>query len=182
MSLSVISDLKKGLWKKGCNNNCIPPHLSPLRLKEISAAVPHHCVDCFLGLSCAICIGLWPGTCLHPGLHSNKAGRCLQGVHHVRNDRAWSCTHLQRSFTFESRALLSGETSLMCLICVSASEMDIQYSCVTSGPSGFHLYTLHAHPSPLTKEWSSKEEHGPYETRLWRKAGYSVPSEWKATF
>lgn len=68
-------------------------------------------MDYFSALSSAICSGLWPGTCLYPGLHSHHTKRRLPCLHHVWDDRARSCTHLQRGFTPESGILLSGEIS-----------------------------------------------------------------------
>lgn len=64
----------------------------------------------------------------------------------------------------------------------SASDMNTKYLWLTAGPPGLNLYTLHADPAPPTEKWSSKEKHGSYETRIRRKAWYSVSSEWKTTF
>lgn len=71
--------------------------------------MPSYCMGRISGVSCAFCSGLRPGKRLHPGLHSSHTRRCFQGLHHVWNDGAWSCLHLQRSLTSESRVLLSGE-------------------------------------------------------------------------
>lgn len=78
--------------------------------------MPSYCMDHLSGVSNTLCSGLWPGTCLYPGLHSHHTRRCLPSFHHVWDDRAWSCTHLQRSFTPEGRVLLSGKISPVQLI------------------------------------------------------------------
>lgn len=76
---------------------------------EVSFAVPSFSMDHFSGLSSTLCSSLWPDSCLHPGLQSHYERRCLPCLHNVWDDRAWSCTHLQRSFAPESGVLLSGE-------------------------------------------------------------------------
>ncbi len=80
-------------------------------LTEVSAALPYFGMAHFSGLSSSLCSGLWPGSCLHPGLHCYHTRGRLPRLHHVWDDGAWSCTHLQRSIAFESRILLSGELS-----------------------------------------------------------------------
>lgn len=81
--------------------------------------MPSYCMDHFPGLGNTLCSGLWPGTCLYPGLHSHHTRRRLPSFHHVWDDRTWSCTHLQRSFTPEGRVLLSGKISPVQLIALA---------------------------------------------------------------
>lgn len=71
--------------------------------------MPPFSMDHFSGLSGTLCSGIRRGSCLHPGLHRHHTRRRLPCLHHVWDDGAWSCTHLQRGFTTESGVLLSGE-------------------------------------------------------------------------
>lgn len=136
-------------------------------------------MDHFSGLGSALCSGLWPGSCLHPGLHGRHARRRLPCLHHVWDDWAWSCTHLQRSFTPESWDLLSGKISAVREI---ASHTHTQHASPTTGPTGLHLYSLSAHPAPPEAERTSEEKHGSHAAWSRRKTRHPVPSEWKATF
>lgn len=71
--------------------------------------MPCFSMDHFSGLGSTLCSSLWPGSCLHPGLHGHYTRRRLPSLHHVWDDRAWSCIHIQRSFTTESGDLLCGK-------------------------------------------------------------------------
>lgn len=97
----------KTFWTRSNKWNLLPS-LFPT---EVSVALPYFSMDHFSGLSNTLCSGLWPDSCLHPGLQGRHTRRCLPCLHNVWDDRAWSCTHLQRSFTPESGILLSGEIS-----------------------------------------------------------------------
>lgn len=61
---------------------------------EVSAAMSSFCMDHLSGLSHTLRSGLWPGERLHPRLHSCYTKGRLPYLHHVWDDRAWSCTHL----------------------------------------------------------------------------------------
>lgn len=156
--------------------------LSPFFPKEVSTAVPSFSMAHFTGLGRALCSGLWPGTRLHPGLHSRHSRRCLPGLHHVWNDRAWSCTHLQRSLTPQSRPFLSGKMSAAWQIVFAYLYKTLTHASPKTGPTGLHIYSLYAHPVLPEEEWTSEEEHGFNASGSRRKTRYPVPSEWKATF
>lgn len=60
-------------------------------------------------------------------------------------------------------------------------KAQIQTSALT-GSTGFHLYSLSAHPALPEEERTTKEKHGSYVPNSRSKTRYPVSSEWTATF
>lgn len=146
--------------------------------------MPSCSLDHFSGLGHTLCSGLWPGSRLHPGLHGRHTRRRLPCLHHVRDDGARSCTHLQRRFAPESGVLFSGEhNAVQHIVCAHLHKnTGTQPASPTVGPTGLHLYPLSTHPALPEEERTAKEEHWSHTDSSRRKTRYPVPSEWKATF